>query len=80
MTINEKETLREHLNRIHPRKKRKKDSVPSTLWYILAVAFGLIGGLISYVATKDDYPDAALSMLILSFISTAIFVAVILWL
>jgi uncharacterized membrane protein YsdA (DUF1294 family) len=72
--IGDDETLRDYWNKRHPQRpeSRKKEKFPSTLWYVIAIVFGIVGGLISYVATKEEYPDAAFSILIISFISTIV--------
>jgi len=43
---------------------------PSTAWYLVPFLFGLIGGLIGYVGTKDRDEDMALGLLVFGIIWT----------
>ena len=45
---------------------------PTSAWYLAAFFFGLIGGLVGYVAVKDDDPDMAGNLLGLGILITII--------
>ena len=45
---------------------------PSNAWYLAPLLFGLIGGLIGYIAVKDDDGDMAGNLLILGIIITIV--------
>jgi hypothetical protein len=54
----------------------QKEKDASALWYLVALLFGLIGGLIGYVATKDKHPSSANGILALGIMSTVILVII----
>lgn len=37
----------------------------SSIWYLVPLFFGLLGGIVAYVAIKDDDPDKASNCLAL---------------
>jgi len=39
---------------------------PSAIWYLVAILFGLLGGIIAYIATRDRDPDMASNCMIIS--------------
>ncbi len=43
---------------------------PTGLWYLVAFFFGVIGGLIAYVATKDTDQDMATACLVIGILTT----------
>jgi RNA polymerase subunit RPABC4/transcription elongation factor Spt4 len=51
---------------------------PSNAWYLAPLLFGLIGGLIAYVGTKDEDKDMANNLLIFGLI-WSIFLFIIFW-
>jgi RNA polymerase subunit RPABC4/transcription elongation factor Spt4 len=53
---------------------------PSNGWYLLPLLFGLIGGLIAYVGTKDEDKDMANNLLIFGLIwSIVLFLIIWTW-
>jgi len=59
----------------------KKDKVflqkPSSAWYLVPIFFGIVGGLIGYVAVKDDDKDMANSLLSLGIVMTFVSIIII---
>lgn len=51
---------------------------PPNLWYLVPFFFGIIGGLIGYVGTKDDDRDMAVNLLIFGII-WSLFLGLIYW-
>ncbi len=49
------------------------------MWYLVAFLFGLIGGLIAYVAVKDEDEGMGKTCLAIGFITSLIGVGIILW-
>jgi hypothetical protein len=47
---------------------------PSTAWYLVPFLFGIIGGIIGYVGTKDRDEDMALGLLVFGIIWSFILV------
>jgi RNA polymerase subunit RPABC4/transcription elongation factor Spt4 len=56
-------------DRSYPRKYYDK---PSAIWYLVAFLFGLIGGLISYVAVKDKDKSMANTCIAIGLVVTLI--------
>jgi len=52
----------------------------SKVWYLVAFLFGLLGGIIGYVATRDDDIDVAYSCIWIGLFTTIIGILTILWL
>jgi predicted amidophosphoribosyltransferase len=50
---------------------------PSAMWYLVAFLLGLVGGLIAYVAIKDEDPSMGNTCLALGFLTTLFGVAII---
>lgn len=51
---------------------------PTTLWYLVPFFFGIIGGIVGYVATKDDDEDMANGLLLFGIIWSVI-LAIVFW-
>jgi len=51
---------------------------PTTLWYLVPFFFGIIGGIVGYVATKDDDEDMANGLLLFGIIWSVI-LTIIFW-
>ncbi len=49
---------------------------PTILWYLAPLFFGLIGGLIAYVGTKDRDKDMASYLLVFGIFMTLVFVII----
>ncbi len=47
-------------------------SRPTGLWYLVAFLFGLIGGLVGYVAVKENDPEMARGLLSLGLLTTVV--------
>jgi len=47
------------LDNAHSESVFRRNATPSSLWYILPIALGLIGGLIAYVYVRDDDSEMA---------------------
>lgn len=54
------------------RKKNLPRQMPSNGWYLVPLFFGLIGGILGYIAVKDDDNDMANTLLLLGFISSVV--------
>lgn len=52
---------------------------PSAIWYLLPFLFGLIGGLIGYVGTKDRDKGIATKLLVFGILWNLIWVAISWW-
>lgn len=52
---------------------------PTSLWYLVPIFFGFLGGLIGYVGVKDDDKEMADMLLALGVIVTIIAVFVVWW-
>ena len=48
----------------------------SRVWYLLPIFFDIIGGIIAYVALRNDDPKKARNCLYLGFILTGLWIAV----
>jgi hypothetical protein len=48
---------------------------PTALWYLVPFFFGLIGGIIAYVGTKDEDEEMAFDLLLFGIIWTIILIA-----
>jgi hypothetical protein len=55
--------------------KGRKYAKPSASWYLLPIIFGIIGGLIAYVGTKDENSETAITLLLVGIISNVVVVA-----
>jgi uncharacterized membrane protein HdeD (DUF308 family) len=53
-------------------------SRPTSLWYLVAFLFGLLGGLIAYVAVKDEDKGMANNCILIG-IMTTIFGAILIY-
>ena len=47
---------------------------PSALWYVLPIFLGMLGGLISYVATRRNNLLMACDCMALGFVSTGVWI------
>jgi hypothetical protein len=52
---------------------------PSTIWYLVAFLFGLIGGLIAYVAVKDQDRSMADTCIAIGIVTTLIGIGITVW-
>jgi len=52
---------------------------PTSLWYLVAIFFGILGGLIGYVAVKDEDKGMAEALLALGVIMTIVAVFAVWW-
>jgi hypothetical protein len=59
-------------------KSRSQSSVrpqkPSSLWYLVPFLFGILGGIVGYLGTKQDDPELADGLLIFGAIMSIVFV------
>ncbi|MEM3577644.1 MAG: hypothetical protein QXX51_04225 [Candidatus Bathyarchaeia archaeon] len=49
---------------------------PSTAWYLVAFLFGLIGGIIGYLGTKDRDEDMAIDLLVFGIIGEFVLIII----
>ena len=55
--------------------QKRQDIRPSKMWYIAAILFGILGGIVGYFKVKDNDAKLAKNLLIIGLIFTLINVA-----
>jgi len=51
-----------------PTARYVRDETPSAAWYLVPLLFGIVGGLIGYVGTKDRDADMSINLLVIGMI------------